>query len=99
MAVNVGDVQKQVNDAKQKAEAIGSWGMDRLREHGIAGFVVLKSGLKPDQLLNEAVVENDVHQVFVGTRDLGSVHRALVGSVSTDVVRHCPVPVTVVKHH
>ena len=36
-------------------------------------------------------------QIVMGTRGMGKVTGALLGSVSTDVIRHADVPVTLVK--
>lgn len=36
--------------------------------------------------------------LIIGARGLGGLRGAWLGSVSQDVVHHCPVPVTVVKH-
>jgi nucleotide-binding universal stress UspA family protein len=36
-------------------------------------------------------------QIVMGTRGLGAISGALLGSVSTDVIRHSDVPVTLVK--
>lgn len=36
--------------------------------------------------------------LIVGARGLGGLRGAWLGSVSQDLVHHCPVPVTVVKH-
>ncbi|XP_005103937.1 uncharacterized protein LOC101854968 [Aplysia californica] len=97
MAVNVEAVSKQVTQAKDKAEAITQKATETLRLKGIKGYVVLKSGSKPEDLINQVVDEENVNHVFMGTRDLGSIQRAFVGSVSTAVARSCKVPVTIVK--
>jgi len=95
--VNMANVSKQVQEAKDKVDSITQAATEKLREHGIKGYVVSKAGSKPEDLINEAVVEEKVDHVFMGTRDLGSIHRAIAGSVSTSVARNCPVPVTIFK--
>jgi len=97
VAVNVESVSQQVADAKNKVENITQMATDRLKMKGIQGYVVSKSGHKPEDLLNQTVDEEKVDHVFMGTRDLGSIQRAFCGSVSTAVARSCKVPVTIVK--
>jgi len=95
--VNMENVTKQVHDAKEKVDNITQAATEKLREHGIKGYVVAKAGSKPEDMINEAVLEEKVDHVFMGTRDLGSIHRAIAGSVSTSVARTCHVPVTIFK--
>ncbi|KAH9504571.1 hypothetical protein Btru_063268 [Bulinus truncatus] len=63
----------------------------------IKGYIVLKSGMKPDEAILEAADEEKVDHIFMGTRDLNSLERVFIGSVSTAVVRNAKVPVTIVK--
>ncbi|GFO45858.1 universal stress protein [Plakobranchus ocellatus] len=93
-AVNVELVGKMVKEAKDKAEAITGHANETLRAKG---YAVIKSGVKPEEGIIAAIGEEKVDHVFMGTRELGSLQRALVGSVSTFVVRHASVPVTIVK--
>ncbi len=64
---------------------------------GGAGTVtpVLRYGSAVSTLLAEAE-ENDANLVVVGTRGLGAIRRALMGSVSTRVARDARCPVAVV---
>jgi nucleotide-binding universal stress UspA family protein len=39
----------------------------------------------------------EVHGIAIGTRERGSVKRALLGSVAEEVMRHAPVPVLIVR--
>ncbi|GFR84849.1 universal stress protein MJ0531 [Elysia marginata] len=96
-AVNVELVSKQVKEAKDKAEAILQTGNEMLRNRGIKGYTVMKTGVKPEEGVMQAAEEEKVNHIFMGTRDLSTLQRALVGSVSTYVVRHAKVPVTIVK--
>lgn len=53
--------------------------------------------MKPDEAILKAIVEENVSHVIMGTRDLGSLQRAFLGSVSSAVVSNAKVPVTIVK--
>jgi len=52
---------------------------------------------RPDKEIVDLAEEIDAGLVVVGSRGLGGVRRALVGSVSDSVVRHAPCPVLVVR--
>lgn len=96
-AVNIELVSKQVKEAKDKADAILQTGNEMLRNRGIKGYTILKTGVKPEEGIINVAAEEEVSHIFMGTRDLNTLQRALVGSVSTYVIRHARVPVTIVK--
>ncbi|MEJ7843124.1 MAG: universal stress protein [Rubrobacter sp.] len=52
---------------------------------------------KPDREILDLAEELDADMVVVGSRGLGGLRRALMGSVSTSVVRHAHCPVLVVR--
>jgi nucleotide-binding universal stress UspA family protein len=52
---------------------------------------------KPDQQIVELAEELGAGLVVVGSRGLGGIRRALIGSVSDSVVRHAHCPVLVVR--
>lgn len=52
---------------------------------------------KPGEAIVEAAIEENADMVVVGTRGLGKVKRAFLGSVSDYCVHHSPVPVLVCK--
>ncbi|QIN85300.1 universal stress protein [Rubrobacter tropicus] len=52
---------------------------------------------RPDEEIVELAEEIDAGMVVIGSRGLGGVRRALVGSVSDSVVRHAHCPVLVVR--
>ncbi|CAL1545384.1 unnamed protein product [Lymnaea stagnalis] len=97
LAVNVESVSKQVKEALQKADAITLGANEVLKSKGIKGYIIIKSGMKPEDGVLAAADEEKVDQIFMGTRDLGTIQRAFIGSVSTQVVRNAKVPVTIVK--
>lgn len=97
MAVNVEAVSKQVKEALKKADTITLGANEILKSKGIKGYIIIKSGMKPEDGILTVADEEKVDQIFMGTRDLGTIQRAFVGSVSTQVVRNAKVPVTIVK--
>jgi nucleotide-binding universal stress UspA family protein len=75
---------------KEQAERIGSDGAKVAETH-------LRSGDPYKQILRLAEAL-EVGLIVIGSRGLGAVSRALMGSVSDSVVRHAHCPVFVVRH-
>ena len=72
-----------------QAERVGSDG-------GTVGQTYLGTG-RPDEEIIELAEEIDAGMVVIGSRGLGGIRRALVGSVSESVARHAHCPVLVVR--
>ncbi|KAI3512034.1 hypothetical protein L1887_19197 [Cichorium endivia] len=65
-------------------------------EHKIkAEFLVLKG--KPKEILVEAVEQMDVDLLVVGSRGLGQIKRAVLGSISDYCAHHAKCPVLIVR--
>mmetsp|Transcript_30702 Transcript_30702/g.70775 ORF Transcript_30702/g.70775 Transcript_30702/m.70775 type:complete len:99 (+) Transcript_30702:229-525(+) len=62
---------------------------------GVEHEVILVRG-DPREALLEACLHHNVNLLVVGSRGLGTVRRALLGSVSTHMVHHAHCPVLVV---
>jgi len=75
---------------KEQAEQIGSDGGKVAETH-------LRSG-DPDKEILRTAESLGVGLIVVGSRGLGAVSRALMGSVSDSVVRHAHCPVLVIRH-
>ena len=74
---------------KEQAEKVGSDGGKVAETH-------LRSG-DPDKEILRAAEALGVGLIVIGSRGLGAVSRALMGSVSESVVRHAHCPVFVVR--
>ncbi len=74
---------------KEQAEKIGSDGGKVAETH-------LRSG-DPDKEILRAAEALGVGLIVIGSRGLGAVSRALMGSVSDSVVRHAHCPVLVIR--
>jgi nucleotide-binding universal stress UspA family protein len=75
---------------KEQAEQIGSDGGKVAETH-------LRSG-DPDKEILRTAESLGVGLIVVGSRGLGAVSRALMGSVSDSVVKHAHCPVLVIRH-
>jgi nucleotide-binding universal stress UspA family protein len=74
---------------KEQAEKINSAGGKVVETH-------LRSG-SPEKEILRAAEALDVGLIVIGSRGLGAISRALMGSVSDSVVRHAHCPVLVVR--
>lgn len=74
---------------RSAAEAIAS-------DHGRSVTTAGATG-KPERKLLEAVEEYDVDHVVMGSHGRTGVSRLVMGSTAEAVMRHSPVPVTVVR--
>ena len=66
------------------------------RAHGIQVSFLIWEG-DPAESIIEAAAAESVDLIVIGNRGLAGMGRALIGSVSDEVVRHAPCPVLVVR--
>ncbi|XP_041349856.1 universal stress protein PHOS34-like isoform X1 [Gigantopelta aegis] len=66
-----------------------------LREKGIPGRVC-KCGGKPGEEIIKACTTENVSQLVMGTRGLGTIRRTFLGSVSEYCIHHTNIPITIV---
>jgi nucleotide-binding universal stress UspA family protein len=74
---------------EEQAEQLRSWGGKVAETHLRAG--------EPDKEIVKLSEELDVGTIVIGSRGLGALKRALMGSVSESVVTHAHCPVFVVR--
>jgi nucleotide-binding universal stress UspA family protein len=74
----------------REAEQVKGEGVEVADTHLVRG--------RPDRELVHISEEIDAGLIVMGSRGLGGVRRALMGSVSDSVVRHAHCPVLVVRH-
>jgi nucleotide-binding universal stress UspA family protein len=87
----------EVERHRQEARKILDQQVDRVRE---AGANVAKAHLKMGAADEDIVVlaeDLEADLIIMGTRGLGALRRALMGSISDSVVRHAHCPVMVVR--
>jgi len=94
------DVNAICAQVKKRQDEIASLTEDfaaKLREKKVDSKVLTPHGAKPGDLICTAAKENNVDSIIIGTRGLGKIKRALLGSVSEYVLHHANCPVTVVR--
>jgi len=82
-----GEAQKVLDEQVQKVEEAG----------GTVKEAYLRIGQKRDQAIIDLAEEVGAGLIVVGSRGLGGVRRALMGSISDSIVRHAHCPVMVVR--
>jgi nucleotide-binding universal stress UspA family protein len=82
-----GDAQKVLDEQVQKLEEAG----------GSVKEAYLRMGERRDQAIVHLAEELGAGLIVMGSRGLGGVRRALMGSVSASVVRHAHCPVMIVR--
>ena len=90
-----------MNSVLERAEADGrSFLEDQAEQLRASGGKVAETHLRagePDKEIVKLSEELDVGTIVIGSRGLGALKRALMGSVSESVVRHAHCPVFVVR--
>ncbi|VDD77245.1 unnamed protein product [Mesocestoides corti] len=93
---SVRDMSTQMESAVAAGKMLGhkylSWG----REEGITCKALVHVDSKPGVAILKVAKENKVDHIIVASRGLNALGRTLLGSVSSYVVHHATVPVTVV---
>jgi nucleotide-binding universal stress UspA family protein len=82
-----GEAQKVLDEQVQKVEEAG----------GSVKEAHLRIGERPDQAIIHLAEELGIGLIVMGSRGLGGVRRALMGSISDSVVRHAHCPVMIVR--
>ena len=88
MAAVKNDAQKILDEQVRKVEEAG----------GKVAEAHLMTGERRDQAIVHLADEIGAGLIVMGSRGLGGLRRALMGSVSDSVVRHAHCPVMVVRH-
>jgi nucleotide-binding universal stress UspA family protein len=83
-----GEAQKVLDEQVQEIEAAG----------GNVKEAYLRVGERRDQAIVHLAEELGAGLIVMGSRGLGGVRRALMGSVSDSVVHHAHCPVMIVRH-
>jgi nucleotide-binding universal stress UspA family protein len=91
------DLLEDLEESKRKAGAWIDRQAERIRAEGAKVEEVYLAFGKPDEAIVKLGEELEAGLIVTGSRGLGGVRRALMGSVSDSVVRHAHCPVLVVR--
>jgi nucleotide-binding universal stress UspA family protein len=91
------DLLEDLEESKRKARAWIDRQAERIRAEGANVEEVYLAFGKPDEAIVKLGEELEAGLIVTGSRGLGGVRRALMGSVSDSVVRHAHCPVLVVR--
>jgi nucleotide-binding universal stress UspA family protein len=94
------EVPEEVEDLKQKAQQVVEEQKKKVEEAGgkVADTPVRVVSEHRAQAIVEVAEELGCGLIVMGSRGLGGIRRALMGSVSDTVVRHAHCPVLIVRH-
>jgi nucleotide-binding universal stress UspA family protein len=94
------DSPEEVEDLKQRAQKVVEEQKKKVEEAGgkVADTHVKVVSEHRAQAIVEVAEELGCGLIVMGSRGLGGIRRALMGSVSDTVVRHAHCPVLIVRH-
>jgi len=91
-------LEETLRELEREAREVLEEQVKKIEEAGvIVAEAHLKMGGRPDEQIVELAEELGVGLIAMGSRGLGGIRRALMGSVSDSVVRHAHCPVLVVR--
>ena len=90
------EAKRWATEAREAAEERLEEAADIAAEAGVDAETVLEVG-DPERRIVDYVAAHDVDQIVLGSHGRTGVSRLVLGSVAERVVRHSPVPVTVVR--
>jgi len=89
--------EHELEEAMQQAQHFLDQQVDRVKEEGVSVAEAHLVRGRPDRELIHLSEEIGAGLIILGSRGLGGVRRALMGSVSDSVVRHAHCPVLIVR--
>jgi nucleotide-binding universal stress UspA family protein len=89
-------LERELEEAMQQAQQFLDQQVDRVKEEGVSVAEAHLLRGRPDREVVHLSEEIEAGLIIMGSRGLGGVRRALMGSVSDSVVRHAHCPVLIV---
>jgi nucleotide-binding universal stress UspA family protein len=91
-------LEHELEEAMNQAQSFLDREVGQVKDEGVEVADTHLTRGRPDTELVHLSEEVDAGLIVMGSRGLGGVRRALMGSVSDSVVRHAHCPVLVVRH-
>jgi nucleotide-binding universal stress UspA family protein len=92
------EMEHELEEAMHQAESFLDKQVERIKEEGVEIAETHLVRGRPDREIVHLSEEIGAGLIVMGSRGLGGVRRALMGSVSDSVVRHAHCPVLIVRH-
>jgi nucleotide-binding universal stress UspA family protein len=89
--------EHELEEAMQQAQHFLDQQVERVKEEGVSVAETHLVRGRPDREVIHLSEEIGAGLIIIGSRGLGGVRRALMGSVSDSVVRHAHCPVLIVR--
>jgi nucleotide-binding universal stress UspA family protein len=90
-------LEHELEEAMQQAQQFLDEQVDRVKQEGVSVAEAHLVRGRPDREVVHLGEEVGAGLIIMGSRGLGGVRRALMGSVSDSVVRHAHCPVLIVR--
>ncbi|HJQ28776.1 MAG TPA: universal stress protein [Rubrobacter sp.] len=90
-------LEHELEDAMKQAQEFLDKQVERIKEEGVSVAEAYLVRGRPDREVVHLSEEIGAGLIVMGSRGLGGVRRALMGSVSDSVVRHAHCPVLIVR--
>jgi nucleotide-binding universal stress UspA family protein len=90
-------LEHELEEAMQQAQHFLDQQVERVKEEGVSVAEAHLVRGHPDREVVHLSEEIGAGLIIMGSRGLGGVRRALMGSVSDSVVRHAHCPVLIVR--
>jgi nucleotide-binding universal stress UspA family protein len=90
-------LEHELEEAMQQAQQFLDEQVDRVKQEGVSVAEAHLVRGRPDREVVHLGEEIGAGLIILGSRGLGGVRRALMGSVSDSVVRHAHCPVLIVR--
>jgi nucleotide-binding universal stress UspA family protein len=91
-------LERELEEAMNQAQSFLDREVEQVKGEGVEVAETYLTRGRPDTELVHLSEEIGAGLIVMGSRGLGGVRRALMGSVSDSVVRHAHCPVLVVRH-
>ncbi|THD24544.1 Universal stress protein [Fasciola hepatica] len=92
----VNEFNSKIRDSMKTGQQLGDRYVDQVRQHGIEGEFLMRTGTKPGELILTVAGAQLVDMILIGNRGVGALRRTFLGSVSDYVLHHSSIPVILV---
>ncbi|VDP87438.1 unnamed protein product [Echinostoma caproni] len=92
----VSELHTKIRDSEKAGQELGEQYVNQVKQHGIEGRFLMRTGTKPGELIVSVAGDQFVDMIMIGNRGVGALRRTFLGSVSDYVLHHSNIPVVLV---